>query len=211
MGYIPKIIKGKMNFNNITTAEILKSCSCESEVAAVKKFYEKLDGTILHLSLWDYDNHDCYHLSSWDKEVDNIVMEAIFIIELEFGVYSDFEEFKNDWKNGEYDPGCSIIFPLSCAEELEIICEESDELSESEKLELINSMEIIDSSISGGEIEYILVKNNDVNRGILHKLGISDKEIEEKCCPEDGAFDITSIGGRYANYFNKSKKFFNKK
>lgn len=211
MSYIPKTIRGKMNFKNITDEEIAKGCSSKSEVETVRKFYEKLDGVELCLSLWDYDKRSSYHLSGWSDEVDNLMMEAIFILEKEFGVYEDFEDFKEVWKAKEYDSGGTTVFPLNCVEVLEVLCEESNELSDKEKLDLINTIEVIDISSSGGEIEYILVKNNEVNRGILNKIGITDKEIEEECSPEDDLFDISSIGGRYANYFDgKRKKFINK-
>lgn len=129
MGYTPKIIKCKINIQNIRNEEIAKQCACDNEISCVKKFYEKLDGAVLYLSLWDYDNHECYHLTGWDKDFDKQVMEAMFILESEFGVYSNFEEYKKVWELGEYDPGCSIVFPKNIAEELEVICEEQKEVS----------------------------------------------------------------------------------
>lgn len=211
MSYMPKTVKCKMNFKNITDEEIMKSCINKSEVAAIRKFYEKLDGVILILSLWDYDNKEDYHLSDWADDTDNLMMEAMFIMESNFGVYSDYEEFKKDWEAKKYDPGASIVFPKNCVVELQVICEESNKLSEREKLELLNSMKIIDSSSSCGECEYILVENNEANRGLLHKLGITDEEIEKECYPEGDTLDISSIGERYANWFSgKEKKFFNK-
>lgn len=127
MSYMPKTLKCKMNFKNITDAEIRKNCASDNEVEAVRKFYEKLDGSVLILSLWDYDNHESYHLSNWNNETDSLMMEAMFILEKEFGVYNDFEEFKEVWKAGEYDCGGSIVFPKNFVEVLEVICEESKE------------------------------------------------------------------------------------
>lgn len=125
MGYIPRIIKCKLSLKNATDDEIMKSGVRENEIETIKKIYKKLDGVTLYLSLWDYDNYESYHLTSWDNDVDDLVMEAIFILEKEFGVYDDFEEFKREWKNKEYDPCASIAFQKDFVEELEVIHEES--------------------------------------------------------------------------------------
>lgn len=210
MSYVPKTIKGKMNFKNITDEEIMKGCSSEGEIVAVRKFYEKLNGAELILSLWDYDKHESYHLTSWDDKTDSLMMEATFILETNFGAYSDYEEFKKDWEAKEYDPGASIIFPKNCVEELQVLCEESNELSEREKLELINTMEVTEDSSSGGEVEYISVEDNEKNRGILHKIGFTDEDIKEHCYPEDGELDIVTIGFKFANFYDmRNKSFFN--
>lgn len=138
MSYTPKTIKGKMNFRNITNEEIMKTCSSESEVAAIRKYYEKLNGAELILSLWNYDKYESYHLTSWDDKIDSLMMEATFIIESNFGSYGNYEEFKKDWETNEYDPGASIIFSKNCVEEIQVLCEESNKLSESEKLDFLN-------------------------------------------------------------------------
>lgn len=124
MSYSPEVLKCKMNFKNITDDEIRKYCIDDKEVEGVRKFYEKLDGIELYLSLWDYDNYENYHLSGWSNDVDKIVKEAFWIYEQEFGVYKNKNDFKSIWKAGEYDCGGSIIFNLNNAEVLEIISKE---------------------------------------------------------------------------------------
>lgn len=208
MSYIPRTVKCKMNFKNIIDEEIRKNCAYDNEVEGVRKFYEKLDGIEIYLSLWEYDNYESYHLSNWKDEVDNTMMEAFWVFEKEFGVYDDYEEFKKDWKEGEYDSGGSIVFPKSCVEELEVICEESNELSEREKLELLNSIEIAEHSSSCGEWEYILIQDNEKNRGILNQIGISQSEIQEECNPEGRYLDIGSIAGRFATHYSSKRKLF---
>lgn len=208
MSYIPKTVKCRMNFENVTDEEIIKNCAYDNEVDGVRKFYKKLNRIELYLSLWEYDNYKSYHLSTWKNEIDNIMMEAFWIFEKEFGIYDDYEEFKKDWKEGEYDSGGSIVFPKSCVEELEVICEESDELSEREKLELLNSIEILEFSGSCKECEYILIANNEANINILNKLGITNEEIQEECYPEEGTFDISSIAGRFATHYSSKKELF---
>lgn len=127
MSYRPKTIKCKINSKNITDEEITQHCFSENEKEAVREFYKKIDGAILYLSLWNYDNYESYHLSGWKDDMDNQVMEATFILEKNFGVYSNFEEFKKVWKEKEYDSGCVITFPKSVVEELEVMCEELKE------------------------------------------------------------------------------------
>lgn len=127
MSYIPRTVKCKMNFKNITDEEIMKNCCHRSEAEGVRKFYEKLDGIVIYLSLWEYDKYKKYHLTTWTDEVDNTMMEAFWIFEKEFGIYNDLEEFEKDWKEREYDCGGSIVFPKNCVEELEVICEEQKE------------------------------------------------------------------------------------
>lgn len=84
------------------------------------------------------------------------------------------------------------------------------ELKNNEKLSLINSMEIIEDSASNGEIEYILVEDNKTNREILHKIGLSDKDIENECWPDedDKCLDISSVGFKYAQYYSMKKEVF---
>jgi hypothetical protein len=127
MSYIPRTVTGRMNFKNITDEEIMKSCINKNEAEAVRKAYEKLDGTVLLLTLWNYDKHEDYHLSGWNDETDKTMMEAMFIIESAFDGYSDFEEFKRIWEDGKYDPGCSVVFPKNCVEEIKVIHEEVKE------------------------------------------------------------------------------------
>lgn len=214
MSYMPKVVRCKMNFKNITDEEIRQNCSNDKEVEGVRKFYEKLEGAELYLSLWDFDNYQSYHLRSWGKDSDDKVKAAFWEWEKAFGMYDNFNEFQDDWKEGEYDCGGSVIFPKKYAEVLEVVNEESNDIDDYEKLELLNSIEVIEVSSSCGEVEYILIDNNDVNREILNKIGVTNKDIEEEGhVEEDSDFiDISSIAGRFANYYNsKIKKFYNKK
>ena len=56
----------------------------------------------------------------------------------------------------------------------------------------------------------VLVEDNQENREILYKLGLSDEEINEKCFAEEDTLDISMIGFQYAEWYNgKKKKFYN--
>ena len=95
----------------------------------MKKADELWDGLELWVSMWDYDNHESWHLWNWKKEDDNRVMLAMYEAEQynPFCAYEDdFEGFKADWEAGTYDPGCTYTFPLSAVEVLEVVQEEED-------------------------------------------------------------------------------------
>lgn len=81
-------------------------------------------------------------------------------------------------------------------------------LTDREKLDLINSMEIIESSANGVEIEYILVKDNDENRKILNQIGLTEKDIESDCYPEDDMLDIVVVGFKFADFYDGKQKRF---
>lgn len=80
-------------------------------------------------------------------------------------------------------------------------------------IDLFNQMQIEEVSAACGEIEYILVINNNKNIDILHKIGITDKEIEDEGCGDylsDAVYiDISPFAFKYANGFDgKTKKFY---
>ncbi|WP_252237484.1 hypothetical protein [Clostridium sp. ZBS17] len=78
------------------------------------------------------------------------------------------------------------------------------------ELKVLNSLEIVESSGSCGEIEYILIENNQANIDFLKTIGITDWEIEEECNSEDDLLDISPIVGQFAtNYDARKKKFYN--
>lgn len=72
-----------------------------------------------------------------------------------------------------------------------------------DKLQLINSIPVIDYSASFGELEYVLVEDNAENREKLRMIGVSDKEISEMSSGEE--IDIAGFGFVYcgAKWFEK--------
>ena len=73
-------------------------------------------------------------------------------------------------------------------------------LIDKEKKDLINSMIFIDADSCDGEMQYVAVENNEINREILHKVGLSDEEIKE--ITTDDEIDVMSIGFDYSDYFD---------
>lgn len=85
-------------------------------------------------------------------------------------------------------------------------------LTNSEKLDLINTMEFIDFDADCEDIIYVLAEDNDKNRSILHEIGLTDEDIEKDCFVEDGTMDISMVAFKYSNYYNaKEKIFYNQK
>lgn len=83
-----------------------------------------IDGHVLDLSLWDYDNYEDYHLSFWKTEDDQAVMETMFITETAAGLclYDTLEEFAEHWE--EWEAQGSFCIPLKNVEVVKVIQEE---------------------------------------------------------------------------------------
>lgn len=103
MGYKPKIIKGK-----------------------VQNTGYPIDGHVLTLSQWDYDNHANWHLYGWESSEDEAVMETMYCTELDAGFRANDtrEEFVEAWKAGEYEPPAAFTLELDQVEVLEVLQEE---------------------------------------------------------------------------------------
>lgn len=86
--------------------------------------YNYFDGVELLLSLWDYDNESCYHVSGWGDDVDSKMMMGMYYMEQihPAPMYKDnFDKFTDDWRAGEYDPGMPFCFDKEDVEELEVL------------------------------------------------------------------------------------------
>lgn len=83
-----------------------------------------IDGHTLILSLWDYDNHESWHLCSWSDKDEQAVMETMFITEKAAGLclYDTLEEFTEHWN--EWEPEGSFCIPLENVEILKVVQEE---------------------------------------------------------------------------------------
>lgn len=86
-----------------------------------------IDGHVLMLSSWDYDNHESWHLHSWKNEDDPAVMETMFIAETEAGMclYDTLEEFMKNWE--KWEPEGSFCIPLENVEVVKVVQEEQKE------------------------------------------------------------------------------------
>lgn len=98
--YKPKVVKGR-----------------------VKNTGYPIDGCVMLFSLWDYDNHDSWHLYGWDDIVDDAVMRTIHQTD-ELYKDDDLKEFSKMWKAGEYEPAGSFCLNLDELEVIEVLQEE---------------------------------------------------------------------------------------
>lgn len=102
--YKPKIIEGK-----------------------IKNTGYPIDGHILTLSIWEYDNYDSWHLFGWPDGSDRAVMETMFLAETEAGMCAEdtLEEFAEHWS--EWEAQGTFCLPLENVEVLRTVQEEINE------------------------------------------------------------------------------------
>lgn len=99
----------------------------------MQKADQYFNGLELLLASWEYDDHKCWHLYNWPKEVDDRVMCALYHAEqykggpymLPSAYKDDFQKFREDWAAGTYDPGGTYTFKLEYVEVLEVLAEEA--------------------------------------------------------------------------------------
>lgn len=131
MTYQPKIVRCRLKMGGKSIQEIRERYKGQGMVYRdfenIQKANEQFDELVVLLSLWYYDNHDCYHLHNWDPADDERMMMAIYYSEQvhPYPRYkNDLEKFKADWAAQTYDPGCVLTFDPADVEEIEVICEE---------------------------------------------------------------------------------------
>lgn len=136
--YKPKIIKAKLKTGGKTTQSVREKLTGQGftvrDFQNIIKAGNYFDGLEVFLSLWNWDNHEKWHLWNWKQEDDEKVMLALYCAE-QFHPYSDlrnyknnFEQFKKDWESGEYDPGATYTFDFDEVEVQEIIQEETNDI-----------------------------------------------------------------------------------
>ena len=107
MGYKPKIVTGRVTGTGYA-----------------------IDGHVLYLSQWDYDNGEFWHLYGWDAAADNAVMETMYAVEKEEREKGKIPiiawvEFARAWKEGKYKPLAEFVVPFNVVEVLEVKQEET--------------------------------------------------------------------------------------
>lgn len=73
------------------------------------------------------------------------------------------------------------------------------------KIDLLNSIEVIDDSACCGKLEYVHVANTPMNRKKLRQVGATDQEIKEATDAFDESIDIACIRFTYidAKWYEK--------
>ena len=80
-----------------------------------------------------------------------------------------------------------------------------------QKLELINSIEVLSCTATSKERAFAYTMDNEINREILYKSGMAEEEINCQCYRGCGVLDLINIGFKYAKFFSKDKGFYNLK
>ena len=84
-----------------------------------------IDGYDLYLSMWKYDNHEKWHLYSWDDDVDEAVMLTIYNAEREAGFHTwTLDTFTEMWKRKQWYPMGSFCLDLDKVEVIYVLQEE---------------------------------------------------------------------------------------
>ena len=135
--YLPLVVRAKLHTGSRTYEKIKqelkgKGFTC-NEMKAIVREGQRFDGLIVYLSKWNWDNHKSWHLYNWDKKYDEAVMLGLYEAEqyhpeAKYRYKGDFEKFKKDWINEEYDPGMTFTFKDGEVEVLEVVQEEIDNI-----------------------------------------------------------------------------------
>lgn len=78
-------------------------------------------------------------------------------------------------------------------------------------LEKLNQISVVDFSISGGELEYVLIEDTEENRSMLREMGMSEED--EDYMVDDGEtidiayFAFNKLG---ATYWSSARGFLSK-
>lgn len=129
--YLPLIVKARLHTGGREYEKIKQELKGQgftcNQMKSMVREGNYFDGLVLYLSKWNWDNHESWHLYSWDDKDDEKVMLGIYEAE-QYHPYNrykgDFEKFQSDWKNEEYDPGMTFTFKDSEVEVLEVLQEE---------------------------------------------------------------------------------------
>ena len=88
-----------------------------------------IDGHVIALTLWAYDNYEKYHLFGWRDESDDAMMQTMYQTEEEAGLClaDSLEDFKQKWKSEEWEAQGSFCVPIDKVEVTNVLWEEEKE------------------------------------------------------------------------------------
>lgn len=127
--YKPKVVRARLKTGGKTVQSVREKLTGRGftvrDFQSIIKAGNYLDGLEVQLSLQNWDNYENWHLWNWKQEDDEKVMLAMYQAE-QFHPFAamrnyknNFEQFKEDWKKEEYDPGASYTFSFDEVEVLE--------------------------------------------------------------------------------------------
>lgn len=147
--YLPKVVSAKLK-TATTLDEVRQQLKGQgftrNEMKAMVRSLNFFDGLKVYLSKWNWDNYATWHLYSWDDDIDEKIMKAIYEAEqlhpYSCGRYKDdFTQFEKDWKAGTYDPGATLSFTDEQVEVLEVLQEEVNNIDPEEVQRAIRKAE----------------------------------------------------------------------
>lgn len=146
--YKPKVVLCRLHTAGKTVEQIQEELKGQGftcrDFRNMVKSNEYFDGLELWASMWNWDNHESWHLWNWKKEDDEKVMMGLYHAEQfhPFPRYkNEFEKFKADWEAEAYDPGCTYTFPLEAVEVLEVVQEEENNIEPEEVKKAVRQAE----------------------------------------------------------------------
>ena len=138
--YLPKVVLARLK-TATTMEKVQKELKgkgfTRNEMKAMARCYNFFDGLEVYLSKWNWDSHEKWHLYSWDDEIDETVMKAVYEAEqfhrFSCGRYkNNFEQFKEDWEAETYEPEGVLSFTDEQVEVLEVLQEEVNNIDPKE-------------------------------------------------------------------------------
>ena len=78
-------------------------------------------------------------------------------------------------------------------------------MTNEEKIRLINTLPVFDFDCDGETCNYVLIPVVKITRKTLNKLGCDDEYIDANT--EGGLIDISSIGFKFANWWDSEEGF----
>lgn len=140
--YKPKVVRCRLKTGGKTVQELREKLTGQGftvrDFQNIIKAGDYFDGLEVQVSMWNWDNHESWHLWNWKEEDDEKVMMAMYHAE-QFHPYArirkykdNFEQFQKDWKAQEYEADASYTFDFDEVEVLEVIQEEVNEIKTEE-------------------------------------------------------------------------------
>lgn len=82
-----------------------------------------IDGCVLYFSKWNNDKD--YYLYTWDKSLDDVVMQTMYKTEEEAGIglYESMEEFEEAWKKDEWQSQGEFCLKPDAVDAIEVVKE----------------------------------------------------------------------------------------
>ena len=97
MLYRPKLVRCRLKTGGKSVEQIKESYKGQGLVyrdfESLQQMYDAFSGLIVELSLWEYDNHESYHLENWKPEDDKKSYDGLLLRRADTSIPSIQERF----------------------------------------------------------------------------------------------------------------------